>query len=259
MVDTDEPKIREQLRKIFAPYRELADAPLTRDAIRLYEINTDKLRTGQDFDIDEAFGSLAHPAARRMHLRAKLTQLIQQEDPAKLSRYLERMDGDRLLDTDYLDLTLPALKLGGLEDEAELAAETAIEKIPALIAKGWRSKDTRALGTAYQYAILLDRPELVPAAAFESLHKDGVKNERLRLGMEMMHHGLHKDWQKLEASASEAIRQFPTFYTFYLEKARALYQQGKKKEAIEPLEIFLKYGADDVELSKAKRWLEEAR
>ena len=259
IVDTDEPDVRERLREIFAPYRDLADSPLTRDAIRIYEIQTDKFRAGLPVDIDQAFKDLTHPAARNLHTRTKLTQLIQQEDKPELRRYLERMSADQMLDDDFLTLTIPALDLAGLEDEAELARETAAEKIPALVAEGWRSPWKNSLRKAYHLAIILEQPERIPHAALDDLLAHGLKNERRQLGLKMIHHQLHRDWPKLEAAASQAVEQFPTFYSFYLEKARALYHQDKKHEAIGPLKVFLKYSGDDPEFTKAKRWLEEAQ
>ncbi|MGI9241471.1 MAG: DUF3857 domain-containing protein, partial [Verrucomicrobiales bacterium] len=121
IVDTDRPDVRRRLEQIFAPYRNLPDAPLTRDAIRIFELQAGKIRTGEAVDIDSEFSGLNHPAAPRIHIRSKLTQLVQEEDKARLKQYLERMPAERLLDKSYLDLTIPALEMAGLEDEAELA------------------------------------------------------------------------------------------------------------------------------------------
>ena len=257
IVDTDEPSVRERLRQIFAPFRDLANSPLTRDAIRLFEIQSESIRTGQPIDIDAEFAGLTHPAASRIHTRAKLTQLIQREDKAALGQYLDRMPADRMLDENFLDLTIPALELAGLDDEAELARETASEMIPALIAQGWRLPESNALAEAYQFAILLGEPELVPGATLDALLERGLQNERRRLSLMMLRFRLERDWPKLEAAANEAIAKFPTFYAFYLESARALYHQDKHEEALAPLRTFLNYCADDVEFSKAQAWLEK--
>ena len=140
---------------------------------------------------------------------------------------------------------------------AELARETATEMIPALIAQGWRLPESNALAEAYQFAILLGEPGSVPGAALDALLERGLKNERRSLNLMMLRFRLERDWPKLEATADEAIAKFPTFYAFYLEKARALYHQEKHGEALAPLRTFLKYCADDVEFSKAQAWLEK--
>jgi len=258
IVDTDKPSVRERLKVIFDPYRDLANAPLTRDAIRIFELQSGRIRSGEAIDIDAEFSGMNHPAAARIHTRAKLTQLIQREDKAELKQYLDRLPADRLLDGDLLDLTIPALEMAGLDDEAELARDTATEMIPALIAHGWRLPESNALSVAYYFSVLLDSPSLVPPAALEQLLEHGLKNERRRLNLMMLRSRAEADWPSLETAADEAIRRFPTFYAFYLEKARALYHQGRKREAAAPLRTFLKFCADDVEFTKAKRWLSEA-
>ena len=234
IVDTDEPSVRQRLVKIFAPYRDLANAPLTRDAIRIFEIRSIKLRSGEAVDIDSEFASLTHPAAKRIHTRAKLTQLIQQGDAAALKQFLNQMPADRLLDETFLNLSIPALELAGLGDEAELARETAADKIPALITEGWRLPESNALADAYELAILLGDPRLVPGNALDDLLEHGLKNERSRLSLVMMRSRYQRDWPELEAAADEAIKRFPTFYSFYLEKARALYHQNRKKKRSPP-------------------------
>ncbi|MGI9240028.1 MAG: hypothetical protein ACR2RV_04465, partial [Verrucomicrobiales bacterium] len=131
------------------------------------------------------------------------------------------------------------------------------ESIPALISEGWRLPEFNALADAYYLAILLESPDLVPPAALEDLLGNGLKNERRILNLKMLRSRSAADWPKLEAAADEAIRRFPTFYAFYLEKARALYHQGKFEAAAAPLRTFVKFCADDVEFTKAKRWLSE--
>ena len=257
ILDTDEPKIRARIDKIFAPYRDQASAPITSDAIRIYEIRTDKLRArdSTDFDIDGAFANISHPSGRQIQIRATLTQLIQKGDKPALRRYLEAMSADDLLAEKYLALTLRALPIAGLDDEAELARETAVELVPELLARGWRYINVGTIISAYTFAELSGKPELIPDALYEDLISAGhLKNERQRLLLETAHHHLHQDWPALEASATRAIKQFPTFYHFYLDKARALHQQGKTEEAQAPLEVYLKYSHNEVEIVEAKSW-----
>jgi len=184
--DTDEPSVRDRYAEIFRPYRDLKNAPLTRDSIRMYEIRTD-VRAGKEIDMQQAFESLQHPGAQALQTRLELTQLLQKEDPARLKNFLEAMSADQLVDVDYLPLTIPALAMAGLPDEADLARETATEEIPKLVARGWRDPSFHAHIRAYQLAEIIERPELIPEGIVEDLLARKVKNERPQLSLKISH------------------------------------------------------------------------
>jgi hypothetical protein len=67
----------------------------------------------------------------------------------------------------------------------------------------------------------------------------------------------HGDWARLLANADEAVKLYPTYYHFYWLKGAALYNLGRKAEAVEPLQIYTKYSRDELDYQQAADWLKE--
>ncbi len=256
-IDTDNPELLARLYKVFEPYRDPSKNPYTYAAIRYVEAQTD-LRLGKDVDLDEVARALDHPLLGDAAERMKLRNYLQGGQKKKLRGLLERMQPDELIGDNVLTITIPALETAGLMDEAELARETATDRLPLLIARAWRTKRSGDVREICELAMLLGKRDAIPEDLFDDV-LGMVRDEQSAFSVRIARAELKEDWSAMEKAATEAIERFPTFYNYYWHLGQARFRANKKDSAREPLETYTKFSKDELEYPQAVTWLEELK
>jgi len=255
VIDVDDAGQRNGFIELVRPYRKAEEFPVTFGEIRLNELFT-ALRTGEPVDLEFDFAHLHRPGAAGMANRTKLRHYVQTRDAAALRKMVETIGPDELLSDRLLDLSLRAFAITGMNDELELARDTAKKSMYQAVLQSWHTVRSYDIADANELAELLGDVPGLPEAWFH----DTAARTTSRLGSETICAGwscLHQEWPRLLQISDEALANFPTHYHFHWFRALALYHLDRKPEAIEPLRIFVRYSKDEAEYPKAMEMLKE--
>ena len=258
VIDTDAPELFERLLALFNKHRDPDGEPFTHAAMRVVEVQSRDLRQGLETDLDSEWRGLDHPALSDILLPAKLRHLMARRQVTKLRSALELLPATRLLDPDFVDVTWPALRMAGLEDEAELAQEAILEELPKSIAGAARTLNFGLINTVYETAQALGKPELLPQGWFDYIDSK-VLSERDRYSLRILEADLKGNWEEMAKWATRAVEEFPTYYNYYRPQGVALHHLDKTEEAIAALEVYTKYSKDEVEWKDAMALLDNLR
>ncbi len=255
VIDVDDAVQRNGFAELVRPYRKAEEFPVAFGEIRLNELFT-ALRTGEPVDFEFDFAHLHRPGAAGIANRAKLRHYIQTRDAAALRKIVEAIGPDELLSDRLLDLSLRAFAITGMNDELELARDTAKKSLYQAVLQSWHTVRSYDIADANELAELLGDVPGLPDAWFH----DTAARTTSRLGNETICAGwssLHQDWPRLLQIADEALANFPTHYHFHWFRALSLYHLDRKPEALEPLRAFVRYSKDETEYPKAMEMLKE--
>ncbi len=258
VVDTDDPAQLERLLALFDRHRDPQAAPFTHAAMRVVEVQSRDLRAGKVVDLDSEWGGLEHPALANVVPSARLRALMARRDVATLRSLLEAMPADRLLAPELIDLSWPALRMVGLDDEAELAGEAAAHLAVDSLPTAARTLDFGLIHLIYDVAERAGQPGLIPAGWFEYLDAE-VEAERDRYSLRIRQAELLDDSEEVARWAGKAVQEFPTYYNYYRPYGEALARLGKDEAAIAALEVYTRYSKDEVEWQDAVELLDTLR
>ena len=140
-----------------------------------------------------------------------------------------------------------------------MARETARTELNRAFVRAWSEGIASEAVTAYRLVKQLSAANgenLVPARWLDTcLSRMHSRHTSLRLRIEDARH--RRDWPALEKCSGEALGAFPTVYDFYYDQAEALFMQGRKEEARQPLETYTRYSKNKQGYPQAMSWLRE--
>lgn len=255
-LDFDDPAVREKTASVVEPWRDNADSPICSALIKAHEFHNE-IRSGEAVDIEERIGVIKHPLYANFSDEILLTHYLQQKDKTGVTKHLRNMSTDQLLAPPLIELTSQALALAEMEDELMLLQEEANRHFYQTLLESWAYSEASQAASAVRLAMLLDEPPAVPEAWKKSIleRNDSVDSAIFKLRLAE----LEEDWPKAEKLSREIVAELPRFYTFYWSLGRALHQQGKLRESIEPLKTYTTYAHDEIEYPTAIAWLKEAQ
>ena len=226
---------------------------MTYAALSSFDLQTG-IRLGKDFEIEKVMSGLEHPIIERTLPRLTLIHYLNSGRKAKLERALAGLTPQQLVDPMMLPVVIPVLRELGRTDELAAAEKAARDALPRQVAAGWRSMQAYRIFNAYALARALDEPGMIPPG-FQAAVLRTIRNERLNLMFQIVHAQLRKNWVAMEKAAARAIEQFPTFYHFYYLHGEALWHLDRRDEARKRLEVYVKYGYDEMDYRQAQAWL----
>ncbi|WP_269541192.1 DUF3857 and transglutaminase domain-containing protein [Cerasicoccus fimbriatus] len=252
--DYDEPAIRERSSQIVAPWRDDVGSPMSSGLIKAHEVDV-AIRGGDVEDIENRASAVDHPYNSNWAHQRIMQYYLQQQEKAKLVSYIKSLSTDELMSPSMLELTLQAFELAAMDDERELASEDAQREVYLSVLNSWATDDSSTASWAMSMAEVLEQPELLPEDWKTHMAANTIGISKLMFELRVAES--EKDWPKAEQCARAILERLPTFYEFHWRLGRALYQQGKRAEAVEPLEVYAKYSHDQIEYPTAKKWLAE--
>jgi hypothetical protein len=253
-IDLDEPWIRDEVTSMLASYRDPADSPLTYDFIRILETQLD-LRTGGDTDPQITLSDTRSPIGDLMRLPISLRYNLQRKNKTALRQLVSGGNSTQLLAKQFLPVVIPAYDILNMKTEAGMARDVARREVRLGVLKAWAGSQD-SLSTILHLAEVLDAPELLPNAFLESTDLQ-IRDPRMRLKARVTQARLKKDWAAMLENTNKLIAKYPTIYAYYWDKAEALWKLGRKAEAKPALEMFARYGKDELEYPEAMRMLGE--
>ena len=253
-IDTDKAWIRDALAAAMAPYRDPAGNPATYDIIRIVETETD-LRTGGDTDPQVLMADTKSPAASLYRMEMSLKYNLQRKDKTALKQLVTKGSSSQLLARSFLPLVIPAFDLLEMKTEAGMARDIARREARQGILDAWAG-DTYSLTTTLRLVKTLDDPTLMPPAFLASLDAL-IRDPLMRMQVRLTQARVEKNWPAVLENAVNIIAYHPTFYSYYWDKAEALWNLGRKAEAKPALEIYTRYCKNDLEYPEARRMLGE--
>ncbi len=254
-IDFDEADLYRQLLEILQPYRQAEEAPLTYAQIRLLELRH-ALRTGQPADVESAFTGLHNSGIVPFANMLKLRRYLQTQDAPALRRTMESINPDDLLSDRLLAYSVRGFEMTKMNDELDLAREAGEKALYQHVLQSWATRDSYDFLAAFALARALHTPAKLPESW---VHEATAKDVGTRSSMDIQTHDAYvrEDWPRLLQNSEEMIKVRPTFYTYYLFKGTALYHLGRKQEAKDPLQIYVRYARDELDYPPAVAWLKE--
>ncbi len=253
--DIDDPDNRDKVRQILKPFRNPAN-PLTAEEVRRRFIRMD-IRTGKLDDFAGALKQEKDALMRDLLLKFWLDDALLKENDAALRQALDSAEPEQLTTSFVLAPAYLAATRLGRDVEAELLFETALNMHADMVADAWafpRSYEIHQL-RELEYALGEKSPGIPDAMFADFLERTG--NDYSLAVARIFRNDIREDWPKLEAAATEAIEAFPTWYFFYYSLGKARYQQDRKTEALEPLQVYTKHVHDDLRRRQALDWIAE--
>jgi hypothetical protein len=249
--DGDDALLNQKLDVLLKPWRDQSQYPATFETIREWELFR-SLRAGKPIGESALAGLADREEANILALR----QATLSGGATALRKAVEAMSADELLGARVVTYSLPAFEKLGMKAEWGLAGEVARREARKEVLAAWRYFDIVSFGRACRRAAQIHEPELVPAALLREF-TDKVQNEKTRWRAEADDAGLRRDWARLLPAAERLNRLLPTHYDYYWWRAEALIELGRKTEAVEPLETFVRYSHDELEYATARERLQE--
>ena len=253
--DLDSADERRVLMDLLKPWRDATTLPQTYAQIRMLEARI-AVRTGQPADIPGLVEQLKSNATAPSLKHLQLVQAMQSRKVSEVSAALDRMGGDDMLQPYNLYEVIPALQLCGRDAELEMAREAAENAVAEAVMESWTGHSPGDARQAISLACLLNRPELLPQEWLLFIRKSCVERHE-QLIQEMLLSTLKKDWPATLAAADEAVKNYPTYYSSNWFKAKALHELGRKKEAREPLQTYIRYCNDEAWHYEAREMLQK--
>jgi hypothetical protein len=253
--DVDSTTEREHLLNALKPWRDADAFPRTYARLRLMDAHFAQ-RLGQEFEL-QSLNSLEGDDAERQLSELRLSAALISGNRTLVNAALDKLGSEAMLESGNVAQIIRALKVAGRKDELELALETAEEELYDAVLNSWTGTENRGVMMAIRLAETLNKVEALPEAWIKFVQQ-AYPERHDQVTTAMLLAQLKKDWPAALAAASEGVEKFPTFYSSYWVKAEALWELGRKKEAIEPLRIYVKYCNDEPYHRRAAQLLKEA-
>jgi hypothetical protein len=193
-----------------------------------------------------------------MEIGQRLIAMLQTRNVTGIKQYLGHLSPDVLVGPDDLPEKLTALRLAGMNDEADLVRESIREQVYRHVLESWSHPNRWDIRQSLELACLLDDAGQIPPGWAKDCMSQ-IQNQELltdvRLGLAELHH----DWPATVAAADQRIAVRPTRYALFWDKGNALFQLGRKPEAAEALATFVRYGKNEIEYADAVEMLAKAR
>jgi len=242
IIDFDNPEIARKGWADLASSR-TKDFPKSAGFIQYYDTLM-KWRTGEKIDPAADFGPLNAPALDSFKLRLAFDYYLQQGDRDNLQKLIDARD-DKVLEAEpVLGGYLKALHFLGKEAALTRAGEAARVELAKAVVQSWAHPDSESAEQVFEIARILKDPKAYPRAWMQTLLAD-VHNENDRDLLLMQDGQLQQDWAAVNDAADDYLSRNPTNYDAYWSKAEALVALGRRREAIDPLRIYVKYSHNE--------------
>jgi hypothetical protein len=248
-LNVDDPAVREEMERQFAPYRKPEASPLSYMMVRLYEIHRD-LRLGMPASLETAFLDLKDPRALVVKQRACLRHYTQTGDLVSLRRTIEQIDSAQLLSPGFLAQSVPALELLGMEPELKSAREASMRHLREDVLECWAKGDESAGEAALDLALALHDREALPRAWINEMGSNAA-NPLFQGRVLLTQAYLDSDWAQLARRAAALTRSYPSRYSFYWYLGLALHHLGREAEAASALSTYINYAKDEPDYPRA--------
>ena len=242
IVDFDDPAVAARGWADLAPGR-AKDFPKTSGFIQYYDTLM-KWRTGAGMDPETAFGPLNSPDIDPFKLRLLLDYEVQQGDRAALQKLLDARDEKDFWQMPALGGYLNALKLLSHEAALTRASDAAHLELAADVAASWARPDIETAGQVFDLARALGEPKAYPRE-WVAAELAGMRNENAHDLIRIEDGRLQGDWAAVLDASTSYLSRNATNYDAYWWKAEALVQLGRRRDAIEPLRVYVKYSHND--------------
>lgn len=253
--DADNAAERKILAALLKPWRDAVKMPKVYAEIRSLEAHF-AVRNGQPLNIKGVIAQVKAPGMEQRLRAMHLHRVLNKGDEASINQALDDLGVDAMLESGNLINVIPALKKCGREDELSLAQEAAEAVLHENILSSWTGKDMHAVKIALKLAEILDRSDLLPEIWLKFASEAHPESQN-RLVIEMQTALLKKDWPAALKAGEEVVKMYPTYYSNYWGKAKALWELGRKAEAEKSLRIFVKYCHDEHTHNEAEKMLKE--
>ena len=249
LVDCDEADVRQQLKVLFAPYRQAFQTPLTYAQIRMNEIII-ALRTGQPVDLEGGFEGLEHPRVRSNRIHYSMRHWVQSGNRTALQQMIEGMNPQELLSPRFLVDSVRAFETAGMSTEARLARDAARRELKRTVVASWALSSDLGVTNALDLAEMLNDADALPRGWIIEMSKE-IGDPALRHRLLRTDAWLAKRWEEVVNQSDELIRLHPDYYGFYWYKGAALCRLGRETEAIAPLSKYVEYSKDELSYPEA--------
>jgi tetratricopeptide (TPR) repeat protein/transglutaminase-like putative cysteine protease len=256
-LDVDQPAQRQQLMALVDPYRDPIANPLSSAAVREAE-TTIALRDGKPVDLDAVYRGQKSSLVASMEFDHRLVALLQSRDPAAIHRALEAAKADDLLGPYNVPEKLRALRIAGMNDEADLVREAGLRELYRAALRAWSHPNDYDIRRALKLAVALDATGQISQAWVNDCLSH-VQNDDLKDNIIMMWAELHHDWAGALEAANRLIALQPTHYIYYWHRGNALFQIGHKSEAAAALTTYVHHCKDEAQYPDALEILEKMR
>jgi hypothetical protein len=248
-LNVDDPLVRQEMEREFAPFRQPSESPLSYMMIRLYEIHRD-LRLGKPASLETAFLELNDPRVLIVKQRACLRHYTQTGERGPLQKTIDQIDSAQLLSPGFLVQSVPALELLGNDAELKAAREASARLLREDLLESWARGNESAGESALDLALVLGDKDALPRAwvyGMEAEFGDPLFQGRVLLTQAY----LESDWALVARRAAALTKSYPSRYTFYWYLGLALHHLGRDSEAARALGPYLEHAKDEPEYPKA--------
>ena len=242
IIDFDNPEIARRGWADLAPAR-TKDYPKAGGFIQYYDTLM-KWRTGEKIDPAADFGPLNAPDLDAFKLRLAFDYYLQQGDKDNLQKLIDARDEKDLLTEPVLGGYLKALHFLGKEAALTRATDAAHVELAKNVVQSWAHPDSESAEPVFELAHILHDPQAYPRAWVQGV-LGAVRNENDRDLILMEDGQLQQDWASVNDAADDYLSRNPTNYDAYWSKAEALVALGRRREAIDPLRLYVKYSHNE--------------
>jgi len=257
LFDIDDQEERRRVIELIEPFgADPKQSPACAFAVALYHVAAD-MRDGKEVDAVTAFRGLKDDSKRFFEIRYALDQAIKKGDRNAIKEVLDSMDDDELNSSEYSRQIYLANEVMGVESTPELLDQIRSDRDAMILyaaaagspSAAYRALDaTRALGDV----------DALPDGWFEAF-LENCKRTRQRAMTASMKAELEQDWEGLIKASDDGIKHFSTYYDFYRFRGLGMAKLGRTEEAIEALEIYCRYSANELEYPEMLELLNELK
>jgi transglutaminase-like putative cysteine protease/tetratricopeptide (TPR) repeat protein len=249
MLDMDNPRHRDAITQITAPYNDPQKWPMTYSLVRMHGIAV-AMRTGQPVDIETAFIGLQHPMTAFASAMARIERYSQTRDVPAIKNAIGSLAPGQWVMPTVVDNILPALEIAGMTDETELVREAAKRALYRSVLASWCTYQADDLKQAFDIARALKSDKGLPEPWIAACRQH-IRNTRSLDQFDLQLATLRRDWPAVLAASGKVITDCPTLYNAYWDRARALHHTGRKTEAIASLQTYTAHCKDELDFPEA--------
>lgn len=248
VIDFDNPEIARQGWADLAPAR-TAKYPKAGGFIQYYDTLM-KWRTGEKVDLAADFGPLSAPSLDSFKLRLAFDYYLQQGDRDALQKLIDSRNEQDFLTEPVLGGYLKALHFLGKEAALTRASDAGRLELAKAVVQSWSHPDSESAEPVFELARILHDPTAYPRAWIQALLAS-VLNENDHDLLLMEDGELQQNWASVNQAADDYLARNPTNYDADWSKAEALVALGRRREALEPLRLYVKYSHNEDEYPDA--------
>jgi len=242
VIDFDNPEIARKGWADLAPAR-TKEYPKAGGFIQYYDTLM-KWRSGEKVNLVADFGPLDAKDLDTFKLRLAFDYYLQQGDKDNLQKLIDMRDEKDLLTEPVLGGYLKALHFLGKEAALTRAADNARVELAKNVVKSWAQPDSESAEQVFELARILKDSKAYPRAWMQT--ELGVMHNENDRDLLLMEDGLlQQDWKSVNDAADDYLSRNPTNYDAYWDKAEALIALGRRREALDPLRLYVKYSHNE--------------